>query len=395
MRHIAILGSTGSIGTQTLQVIEANAKQFAVSVLAAHSNDHLLEMQIRQFSPKLAVLTDKQAAERLISRYKGKTKILYGEEGLMEAAIYPGTDIVVTALVGFAGLKPTLAAIRAKKTIALANKETLVAAGEIVMKEARSAGVSIIPVDSEHSAIFQCLQGIKTPSVDRLLLTASGGPFRGKNREQLGFVRVEDCLKHPNWSMGKKITVDSATLANKGLEVIEARWLFDIDYDKIEVVVHPQSIIHSMVELTDGCILAQLGLPDMRAPIQYALTYPERSVVNFGRLDFAKIKTLTFEQPDNSTFSALSMAYEAGRKGGAFPCVFNAVNETAVYAFLSGQIAFLDIPEIIRRGLDNFIPTGVVTLELLLQVDAWARKYANEVISSLTKIRRDGDAGCH
>lgn len=384
MQHIAILGSTGSIGTQTLQVIEANPGYFTVSVLAAHSNDILLEAQIEKFQPELAVLTDKSAAERLVSRYTGKTRILSGEEGLIEAAIHPATDIVVTALVGFAGLRPTLAAIHAKKTIALANKETLVAAGEIVTKAAKDNGVAIIPVDSEHSAIFQCLQGIDTTSINKILLTASGGPFRTLKTDQLRAVTVADCLKHPNWSMGRKITVDSATLANKGLEVIEARWLFDVSYDQIEVVVHPQSIIHSMVELVDGCVLAQLGLPDMRAPIQYALTYPKRSSANFGRLDFSAINSLTFENPDTDTFSALAMAYEAGRKGGAYPCVFNAANETAVQAFLSGRIGFLHISEIIRHSLDAFHPSdSAITLESLLQADAWARERATEDIVSL------------
>lgn len=386
MRHIAILGSTGSIGTQTLQVIEANPGLFSVSVLSAHSNDSLLEQQIEKFRPELAVLTDKCAAERLAKRYNGKTRILSGEEGLIEAAIHPRSNIVLTALVGFAGLRPTLAAISAKKTIALANKETLVAAGEIVTKAAKENHVAIIPVDSEHSAIFQCLQGINMTSVRKLLLTASGGPFRTLTKEQLKTVGVSDCLKHPNWSMGKKITVDSATLANKGLEVIEARWLFDVSYDQIEVIVHPQSIIHSMVELVDGCILAQLGLPDMRAPIQYALTYPERSTANFGRLDFSKIKSLTFEHPDTDTFTALSMAYEAGRKGGAFPCVFNAANESAVQAFLSGKIEFLHIADIIRSSLNAFEASDSVTLETLVQADAWARKRATEDIASLNKI---------
>jgi 1-deoxy-D-xylulose-5-phosphate reductoisomerase len=383
LRNIAILGSTGSIGTQTLEVIRANPGSFGVSVLAAHSNDLLLEEQIGEFCPALAVLTDKSAADRLVRRYKGKTKILSGEDGLIEAAIHNKTDAVLTALVGFAGLKPTLAAIHAKKTILLANKETLVAAGEIVTKAARDNNVAIIPVDSEHSAIFQCLQSVSLSSVRRLLLTASGGPFRGMVKSQLQTVGVADCLNHPNWSMGKKITVDSATLANKGLEVIEARWLFGVDYDSIKVVVHPQSIIHSMVEFHDGCILAQLGLPDMRAPIQYAMTYPERSATDFGRLDFSQLKSLTFEQPDTETFVALPMAYEAGRKGNAFPCVFNAANEIAVNAFLSGEVGFLHISEIICDTLDAFVPIEYVTLEELVKADNWARRYATEAIRSL------------
>ena len=386
MRKIAILGSTGSIGIQTLQVIDANPGEFAVSVLAANSNDVLLEEQINKYSPDIAVLNNQAAADRLIRRYSGKTKILCGEDGLIESVVQPNIDIVVTALVGFSGLKPTLAAINAKKTIALANKETLVAAGEIVTLAASENGVAILPVDSEHSAIFQCLQGQPAGSISKLLLTASGGPFRGMTKQSLSAVTVSECLKHPNWSMGKKITIDSATLANKGLEVIEARWLFGIDYDKIEVVVHPQSIIHSMIELTDGSVLAQLGLPDMRAPIQYALTYPKRSIANFGKLDFSKISSLTFEQPDTATFSPLAMAYEAGRKGGAYPCVFNAANEIAVNAFLKGKIDFLHISEIIASSLSAFSQTGSVTLESLLSADAWARDFATEAIKSLNKI---------
>lgn len=387
MRQIAILGSTGSIGVQTLQVIDANPGEFVVRVLAAHSNDSLLEEQIRKYSPDIAVLSDKAAADRLIKRYTGKTKILCGDDGLIESVIQPNVDIVVTAMVGFAGLKPTLAAINSKKTIALANKETLVAAGEIVTRAASENGVAILPVDSEHSAIFQCLQGVPSDSISRLILTASGGPLRGLNKQALRTVTVSDCLKHPNWSMGKKITIDSATLANKGLEVIEARWLFGVDYDQIEVVVHPQSIIHSMIELTDGCVLAQLGLPDMRAPIQYALTYPARSTANFGSIDFRKIQAFTFEQPDSITFSPLAMAYEAGRKGGAFPCVFNAANETAVYAFLAGKIDFLHISEIVKSSLESFAQSGPVSLESLLQADAWARRHAAEAIKSLEKIK--------
>lgn len=383
--HIAILGSTGSIGTQTLDVVRANPGRFKVSVLAAHSNVDLLLQQIDEFNPDLAVLTDHEAADRLVRKHNGKTKILSGSEGLMEAAGHSNTQLVVTAMVGFAGLAPTLEAIRAGKTIALANKETLVAAGELVMEAARQYNVPIIPVDSEHCAIFQCLQGIEPNHIRRLLLTASGGPFRGKSLAELGNVGVEECLKHPNWSMGKKITVDSATLANKGLEVIEAHWLFNVDYNSIDVVVHPQSIIHSMVECRDGCVMAQLGLPDMRTPIQYALTYPDRLSTDFGQLEFSKLKSLTFEDPDTTTFPALAMAYEAGRKGGAYPCVFNAANEVAVYAFLAGQIAFLTMARIIRDTLDAFSPQGQVTLEELMRVDQWARDYAGRLIKNIGK----------
>lgn len=383
LRQVAILGSTGSIGTQTLQVIAANAKQFKVSVLTAHANDKLLEAQIEQFSPQFAVLTDKSAAERLNKRYKGKTKLLYGTEGLLAAAAYPDSDIVVTALVGFAGLAPTLTAIEAGKTIALANKETLVAAGELVMAAAKQNKVDIIPVDSEHSAIFQCLQGVKTEAVHKLLLTASGGPFRGFNQSQLQQVTVAQCLRHPNWQMGQKITVDSATLANKGLEVIEAHWLFGVDYDSIQAVVHPQSIIHSMVELVDGCVLAQLGLPDMRVPIQYALTYPERSVCDFGRISFEQLQALTFERPDTDCFPALSMAYEVGKRGGAYPCIFNAANEVAVQAFLAGNLNFINIPDVIRLSLDAFTSSDVLDLATLVAADSWARKYAANLINEI------------
>lgn len=385
VKHISILGSTGSIGTQALDVIAAYPEHFSATVLAAHHNDVLLEEQIERFKPPIAVLVDIQSADKLRSRYRGKTKILAGEEGLIEAAVHPGVDMVLTSLVGFAGLKPTLAAIEAGKTIALANKETLVAAGELVTSLARERKVSILPVDSEHSAIFQCLCGLERDNVQKLLITASGGPFRGMTTAELQHVTLEQCLRHPNWSMGRKITVDSATLANKGLEVIEAKWLYDMSYDQIEVVVHPQSIIHSMVELIDGAVIAQLGAPDMRVPIQYALTYPGRLPSQVPALDFRRMGMLTFEAPDTETFPALRLAYEAGRTGGTMPCVFNAANEIAVNAFFQSQVRFLDIPVVIEDTMRQHTNAGHPTLTEIFTADQWARDAATQVIRELTK----------
>lgn len=380
MRHIAILGSTGSIGRQALEVIAANSGRFAVSALAALQNDQLLEEQIEQFHPDVAVLVDQRAADRLVRRYQGATKILSGEEGLLEAAVYHKSDTVLTAIVGFAGLKPTLAAITAGKAIALANKETLVSAGEVVTKAAKASHVSILPVDSEHSAILQCLQGERKRNIRRVLITASGGPFRGFTQEQLKNVSVADCLCHPTWSMGKKITVDSATLANKGLEVIEAKWLFDVDYDQIEVVVHPQSVVHSMVEFVDGAVMAQLGRPDMRVPIQYALTYPERITADFPKMDFKTLSALTFESPDTNTFPALALAMQAGRAGGTLPCVFNAANEVAVYAFLQGKIRFLEITALVREVMHSHSVVRQPDLEAICTADLWARSTAEQLV---------------
>lgn len=381
MKKIAILGSTGSIGTQTLDVVAANQDQFKIVALAANASDVLLEEQIRMFQPELAVLVDEAAAARLKARYAGDTKILSGKEGLLKAAVYEAADVVVTSMVGFAGLEPTIAAIEAGKDIALANKETLVVAGEIVMRLAKAKGVSILPVDSEHSAIFQCLQGEDRRKVAKILLTASGGPFRGKKVEDLRTVSVARCLAHPNWSMGRKITIDSASLANKGLEVIEAKWLYDVAYEQIEVVVHPQSIVHSMVEFVDGSVIAQLGRPDMRVPIQYALTYPARAASAFPKMNFWQMKELSFEKPDMDTFAALKMAYEAGKTGGTMPCVFNAANEIAVAAFLEGRIGFLQIYEVIRTAMDAHTVKRAAGLADLYEADAWARAYALAFIS--------------
>lgn len=382
MKNIAILGSTGSIGTQTLDVIAANRDKFKVTALVANTNHQLLEQQINLFQPKLAVLMDALAGERLKRRYCGDTKILIGKAGLLQAATDQNTDTVVTSMVGFAGLEPTIAAIEAGKNIALANKETLVVAGELVMKLAKEKGVSILPVDSEHSAIFQCLQGENPRKVSKIILTASGGPFRGKKAAALSEVSVKDCLKHPNWAMGQKITVDSATLANKGLEVIEAKWLYGVTYDQIQVVVHPQSLIHSMVEYVDGTVMAQLGMPDMRIPIQYALTYPDRTAAQFPKMDFWNLQPMTFERPDMDTFVALKLAYEAGEIGGTMPCVFNAANEIAVNAFLSGKLSFLGIYEVIKEAMVAHQVIISPILQDLYTIDAWAREYSLQHLTS-------------
>ena len=383
MQHIAILGSTGSIGTQALEVIAANQDKFCVTALAAYHNDKLLEEQIEYFKPEIAVLVDRAAADRLIKRYSGKTLILTGEEGLLAAATHSSVNTVLTSLVGFAGLTPTIAAIEAGKNIALANKETLVAAGELITTLAKKNKVNILPVDSEHSAIFQCLQGENKDYISRILLTASGGPFRGLTMEALQTVTVEDCLRHPTWSMGKKITVDSATLANKGLEVIEARWLFDVDYSQIEVVVHPQSIIHSMVEFHDGSIIAQMGKADMRVPIQYAFTYPERAFASYPRLDFKTLSALTFSEPDCVAFPALALAFSAGKAGGTLPCVFNAANEEAVYAFLKGELRFLDIVTVIRSVMESHVKVSTPTIEDIYSADSWARAEAHDIFKAI------------
>ena len=383
MKNIAVLGSTGSIGTQTLDVVRANPELFHISVLAANASDVLLEKQVREFSPEIAVLSDEAAAARLRAGYAGPTKILGGRQAFIEAAAYPAVDIVVTSMMGFAGLEPTMAALEAKKDIALANKETLVVAGELVMRRAREQGVKILPVDSEHCALFQCLQGERRETMEKLLLTCSGGPFRGRKREELQSVTIRDCLNHPTWSMGKKITVDSATLVNKGLEVIEARWLYDASYDEIQVVVHPQSIVHSMVQFRDGAVMAQLGSTDMKLPIQYALTYPSRQASKFQRLDFWQMQALTFDKPDTDTFRGLALAYEAGRMGGTMPCIMNAANEAAVAAFLEGKAGFLDIYDVIEGTMQARENQAEPSLELLFQEDAWARGYAQDLLKKI------------
>ena len=353
MKKIAILGSTGSIGTQTLDVVRANG-DIEVLGISAGRNVKLLEEQAREFHPQLIAVWEEAAAKDLAVRLKDTDiKIVSGMEGLLELAHMPEVEILVTAVVGMIGIRPTMEGIRAGKDIARANKETLVTAGHLIIPMAKEYGVKILPVDSEHSAIFQALHGEERRQVEKLLITASGGPFRGKKTEDLQQVTLADTLKHPNWVMGQKITVDSATLVNKGLEVMEARWLFDVDLDHIQVVVQPKSIIHSMVEFKDGAVMAQLGTPDMRLPIQYALYYPERRFLDGERLDFHKLKEITFEDPDMDTFLGLPMAMEAARKGGSMPTVFNAANELAVKKFLQEKIRFLDIYEIIRQSMDR------------------------------------------
>ena len=383
MKNITLLGSTGSIGRQTVEVALANPDKIKIKALVAHKSDELLEEQIKLLQPDLAVLSDKEAAARLTSRYHGRTEILAGEEGVLAAATYAGSDTVLASMVGYAGLRPTLAAINCGKNIALANKETLVAAGSIVMQAVANKGVSLTPVDSEHSAIFQALRGGRENEVKRLIITASGGPFRGKKRSELENVTLAQCLNHPNWSMGKKVTLDSSTLANKGLEVMEAHWLFNMPYEKIAVVVHPQSIVHSLVEFCDGSVIAQMGDPDMRLPIQYALSWPERYPYAFDQLDLVKYGTLTFEAPDLEAFPSLAIAIECGKAGGTLPCAFNAANEEAVNAFLEGKIKYLDIPYITASVTQAHHNVLVPTLEDIEAADAAARVAAQAVIRSL------------
>lgn len=369
MKNIAILGSTGSIGTQTLDVARKNEDLRVVAVSAGKSVEKL-EEQIREFHPLLAAVWDEKAARDLKTRIADTdTKVVSGMEGLLELASMQESDILVTAIVGMIGIRPTMEGIRAGKDIALANKETLVTAGHLIMPMAKEYGVSILPVDSEHSAIFQAIHGEENKEIHKLLITASGGPFRGRTTEELRNVTVADTLKHPNWVMGRKITVDSATLVNKGLEVMEAKWLFDMDLDHIQVVVQPQSIIHSMVEFKDGAIMAQLGTPDMRLPIQYALYYPHRRYLDGDRLDFTKLREITFEVPDMDTFRGLPMAIQASREGGSMPTVFNAANELAVKKFLEEKIGFLDIYEIIAQSMERHKKIAHPDLDEILSVE--------------------------
>ena len=377
MKRITILGSTGSIGTQTLDVIANEPEQFQVEALAAGTNVELLAQQVNKFHPKIVSVSTKEAAQRLKQLVSTKVNIVYGDNGLLETAAGTEASIVVTALMGSRGLQPTLAAIEAGKQIGIANKETLVSAGHIVTAAARDKGVRLLPIDSEHSAIFQCLNGESHTSINKLILTASGGSFRDKTREQLQHVTVSEALQHPNWSMGAKITIDSATMANKGLEVIEAHWLFGMPYEKIEVLLHPESIIHSMVEFVDNSVLAQLGNPDMRVPIQYALTYPERLETPTLPLDLAKIGKLHFREMDYVRYPALRMAFDSGKAGGSYPTVFNAANEIAVARFLRGEITFLQIEDIIARTLDRHVGIVQPTLEQITEIDNWARLEAN------------------
>ena len=369
MKKIALLGSTGSIGTQTLDVVR-NQGDIQVTAMAAGSNIALLEKQIREFHPSIAAVWDEKKALELKAKVADlPVKVVSGMDGLLEAATEKEAQIVVTAVVGMIGICPTIAAMEAGKDIALANKETLVTAGHIIMPLAEKLGVKILPVDSEHSAIFQSLNGEHGNKIHKILLTASGGPFRGHTREQMASVQVEDALKHPNWSMGRKITIDSSTMVNKGLEVMEAHWLFDVEMDQVQVVVQPQSIIHSMVEYEDGAVIAQLGTPDMRLPIQYALYYPERRYLPGDRLDFWKLSQITFEKPDLENFHGLALAYEAGRRGGSLPTVFNAANEYAVAKFLNREISYLEITDMIQKAMEHHKVIDDPTVEQILETE--------------------------
>ena len=369
MKKIAILGSTGSIGTQTLEVVRANG-DIQVAAIAAGSNIKMLEAQIREFSPSVCGVWDEDKAKELALKVADTdTKIVCGMDGLMEIAEMEGYEILVTAVVGMIGIRPTMAAIRAGKDIALANKETLVTAGHLIMPLVKEKNVRLLPVDSEHSAIFQCLNGEHGNKIDKILLTASGGPFRGWTREQMKHVKLEDALKHPNWAMGRKITIDSSTMVNKGLEVMEAKWLFDVEMDDVKVVVQPKSIIHSMVQFEDGAVMAQLGTPDMKLPIQYALYYPERRPMGGDRLDFWTMKEITFDEPDFDNFRGLALAYEAGRTGGSLPVVFNAANEMAVARFLNREISYLEITDIIEASMKNHKIIDHPTLEQVLAAE--------------------------
>ena len=369
MKTIAVLGSTGARGTQTLEVARANG-DLKIAALAAGRNVKLLERQIREFSPRVVAVWEEEAARELKTAISDlDVKIVTGMDGLIEISTLPEVEVLVTAIVGLIGIRPTVEAIKAGKDIALANKETLVTAGHIIMPLAKKHGVKILPVDSEHSAIFQSLNGEQHGQIDKLLITASGGPFRGRKRADLEQVKVEDALKHPNWAMGQKITIDSATLVNKGLEVMEAKWLFQVDLDQIEVVVQPQSVIHSMVQFVDGAVIAQLGTPDMKLPIQYALYYPDRRYLAGERLDFAKLRQITFEKPDMETFLGLPLALKASREGGSMPTVFNAANERAVSKFLHREIGFTDIYQIIIESMEQHKSIQQPTIEEILDTE--------------------------
>ncbi|MGC1456270.1 MAG: 1-deoxy-D-xylulose-5-phosphate reductoisomerase [Nitrospirota bacterium] len=381
MKKISILGSTGSIGQSTLSVVEKFPERFTVVALAAGNNVELFEKQVRRFRPSIvSVLSERSAADLKKRCNDLSVRIFSGVEGMIQVAAADEADITVSAIVGTAGLVPTMAAIRAGKDIALANKEVLVTAGELVMAECRTRGVRILPVDSEHSAIFQCLLAGASGDIRKLVLTASGGPFRALTKKNLANVTLAQALKHPNWSMGRKITIDSATLMNKGLEVIEARWLFDIDPGKIKVLVHPQSIVHSMVEYHDGAVVAQLGMPDMKGPIAYALSYPERLSDVSPALDLATVGTLTFEEPDLDRFPCLAYAYDALKSGGSMPAALSAANEVAVKYFLEEKIGYTDIARVIRTTMDAHTPSNIKTVEDALKADLWARQEAEKVI---------------
>lgn len=380
MKRIAVLGSTGSIGTQTLDIVRQN-KDLEVVALAAGSNVELMEKQIREFAPEVAAMWSEKACEDLKARVADTgVRVVCGMEGLLEIAVLPQMEVLVTAIVGMIGIRPTIAAIESGKTIALANKETLVTAGHIIMPLAKKNRVSILPVDSEHSAIFQSMNGENKKRISKILLTASGGPFRGKKKEELQNMQVEDALKHPNWAMGRKITIDSATMVNKGLEVMEAKWLFDVELDQIEVVVHPQSIIHSMVEYTDGAVMAQLGMPDMKLPIAYALFYPDRRPLDGKRVDFFALGQMTFEKPDLNTFTGLKLAFDAAKAGGSMPTVYNAANEKAVSLFLEKKIGFMQIPELIEASMSQHRKVEAPTVEEILAAEQATYEYMEQLL---------------
>jgi 1-deoxy-D-xylulose-5-phosphate reductoisomerase len=380
MKRLAILGSTGSIGRQTIEIISHYPDRFQVLALTAGRNVHRLAEQARQLKPELVVVENADSAKELRGMISNSIEVMVGDEGLIAAATHPQAELVVVAVVGARGILPTLAAIDADKDIGLANKESLVAAGELVMAKAKERQVRILPIDSEHSAVFQCLQGQDPDHLAKIILTASGGPFRTYTNEQLEVVTPKEALRHPNWDMGAKITIDSATLMNKGLEVIEAHWLFGLPYEQIQVLVHPQSIVHSLVELVDGSVLAQLGPPDMRLPIQFALTFPERWPAPWPRLSLADVGSLTFAEPNKELFPCLSLAYAAGKEGGTMPAVLNAANEEAVEAFLQERIAFLDIPRVIGEVLETHQNKGRPTIDDTLAADRWARRQAQHIM---------------
>ena len=386
MKKIVILGSTGSIGTQTLDVIR-NHGDIEVTAMAVGSNIVLLEQQIREFKPQIVCVWDEKKAKELKQAVTDlAVRVVWGMEGLLEVATEKNAEIVVTAIVGMIGIRPTIAAMEAGKDIALANKETLVTAGHIIMPLARQKGVKILPVDSEHSAIFQCLNGEDKREVHKILLTASGGPFRGRTREEMATVQVKDALKHPNWSMGKKITIDSSTMVNKGLEVMEAKWLFGVEMDQVEVVVQPKSVIHSMVEFEDGAVMAQLGTPDMKLPIQYALYYPHRRFLPGKRLDFWTLNEISFEKPDFENFKALGLAYEAGKIGGTMPTVFNAANEYAVNEFLNRRISYLEIVDMIEKAMETHKIVESPNVEAILETEVWTYEFLRREFN----IRKQG-----
>jgi 1-deoxy-D-xylulose-5-phosphate reductoisomerase len=381
MKKLTVLGSTGSIGVSTLEVVAAHRDRFEITALTGGNNLELLKRQIEEFSPRVAAVISEESAQKLRKSLRGvKTEILHGVPGMIAAAAAEDADMVVAAIVGAAGLVPTVAAIRAGKDIALANKETLVTAGRLIMEMVKEHGVKLYPVDSEHSAVFQSLQGHCRDDVKRIILTASGGPFFKYPLAKLAGVSIDDALNHPNWSMGKKITIDSATMMNKGLEVIEARWLFDVPVERISVVIHPQSIIHSMVEYVDGCVMAQLGVPDMKAPIAYALTCPGRVPTGVRGLDLTELGSLTFFEPDVARFPALRLAYRAVEDGESMPAVMNAANEVAVEAFLTGRITFTDIAAVIEKTMDAHKPHALNSIEEVLSTDRWGRMRAKETI---------------